>query len=306
MPTPKPLPANAHPDAAADAATPSVVPPAALPALGAVSARISGISSMATRALLADLAAGYRPIQTVQEVFESVGGVHAASRVLAGEAFDLVLLASDAIDGLIAAGRVLAGSKTDLVHSGVAVAVRAGAQPPDIGTEHALRQAVLAASRIGYSTGPSGVQLLQLFQRWGITDASAGKQTQKLHAARPGGVANAAGSQHGLAQCVLRVDIGRLRSGAHRDGHARLHQIGLAARLQPAGGDQAVDGLRGQYHQIKSLAGQHPAGGVHPAHRLKHHGHRLGLTVAGRQIGQQRASGHRRNAVDAGAHRAVR
>ncbi len=178
MPNPESLPANAHPDAAADAATPLVAPPAALPALGAVSARIRGISSMATRALLADLAAGYRPIQTVQVVFESVGGVHAASRVLAGEAFDLVVLASDAIDGLIAAGRLLAGSKTDLVHSGVAVAVRAGAQPPDIGTEHALRQAVLAASRIGYSTGPSGVQLLQLFQRWGITDAMQGRLVQ--------------------------------------------------------------------------------------------------------------------------------
>ena len=30
--------------------------------------------------------------------------------------------------------------------------------------------AVLAAPRIGYSTGPSGVQLARLFERWGIAD----------------------------------------------------------------------------------------------------------------------------------------
>ena len=174
MPTQKPTPDDAEQAATPAAATPS----ATRSAQRAVSARISGISSMATRALLADLVAGYRPIQPVQVVFESVGGVHAASRVLAGEAFDLVVLVSDAIDGLIAAGRVLAGSKTDLVHSGVAVAVRAGAQRPDIGTEHALRQAVLAARSVGYSTGPSGIQLARLFDRWGITDALQGRLVQ--------------------------------------------------------------------------------------------------------------------------------
>jgi molybdate transport system substrate-binding protein len=50
----------------------------------------------------------------------------------------------------------------------VAVAVRAGAPRPDIATEEALRQAVLAAGRISYSTGPSGVHLAKLFERWGI------------------------------------------------------------------------------------------------------------------------------------------
>lgn len=130
--------------------------------------RLTGISSMATRALLADLADDYGRQQGVDWSVESVGGVDAARRVLAGEDFDLVVLASDAIDRLVAAGRVLAASKVDLVRSGVAVAVRSGAPLPDIGSEAALREAVRAAPNIGVSTGPSGVALLQLFQRWGI------------------------------------------------------------------------------------------------------------------------------------------
>ena len=94
----------------------------------------------------------------------------AAKRVQAGEAFDAVFLAADAIDKLIASGHVHMGSRVDLMRSGVSVAVRAGAARPDIATEAALREAVLAAPSIGYSTGPSGVALMQQFQRWGIAD----------------------------------------------------------------------------------------------------------------------------------------
>lgn len=132
-------------------------------------APVTGMSSMATRALLAELVASYAQPVAV----ESVGGVDAAKRVMAGEAFDVVVLASDAIDKLIAAGRVLAGSKADLVRSGVAVAVKAGAARPDITSEQAVKRAVLAAPTLGYSTGPSGVQLASLFERWGIAQEIA-------------------------------------------------------------------------------------------------------------------------------------
>ena len=131
---------------------------------------IKGISSMATRQLLADLLAAYGAGGSARVEIESVGGVDALRRVQAGEAFDLVVLASEAIDKLIDAGRVVPGSKVDLARSGVAVAVRAGAAQPDIGSEDALRRAVLAARSVGYSTGPSGVALIKLFERWGIAE----------------------------------------------------------------------------------------------------------------------------------------
>jgi molybdate transport system substrate-binding protein len=132
-----------------------------------MSPRITGISSMATRALLADLARAYEQRSASTVAIESVGGVDAAKRVQAGEAFDAVFLASDAIDRLIAAGHVT-GERTDLVRSPVAIAVRKGAARPDVSTEAALKAAVLAAPRISYSTGPSGVHLQKLFERWGI------------------------------------------------------------------------------------------------------------------------------------------
>lgn len=128
------------------------------------------ISSMATKQVLAELIAQYRQDHALDIQLESVGGVDAAKRVQAGEAFDLVVLAQDAVDKLVAAGRVVDGSRVDIVRSGVAVAVRAGAPRPDIGSEDALKASLLAARTLSYSTGPSGVQLVKLFERWGIAD----------------------------------------------------------------------------------------------------------------------------------------
>ena len=128
------------------------------------------VSSMATRQLLADLVAQFQKSSTQQVSVESVGGVDAAQRVQAGEAIDAVVLASNAIEQLIAAGRIVAGSRRDLVRSGVAIAVRAGAPRPDIGSEEAVKRAVAGARSLSYSTGPSGVHLAKLFERWGIAE----------------------------------------------------------------------------------------------------------------------------------------
>ena len=139
---------------------------------------ITGISSMATRQFLAEVVAAWQARGGASVAIESVGGVDAAKRVQAGEAFDVVILAADAIGKLAAAGRIVDGSVTDLVRSGVAIAVPRGATRPDIGSEEALRRAVLAAPTLGYSTGPSGVALQQLFARWGIADAIQSRLVQ--------------------------------------------------------------------------------------------------------------------------------
>lgn len=144
---------------------------------------MKGISSMATRQVLADLTTAWKEQGGEPVDIESVGGVDAAQRVQAGEeAFDLVFLASNAIDKLEAAGRVLPGSKVDLMLSSTAVAVPAATTQPDIRSEEAVRAAVLAAPSVGFSTGPSGVALQKLFERWGIAEEIKPRMVQ----ARPG------------------------------------------------------------------------------------------------------------------------
>lgn len=128
------------------------------------------VSSMATRELLAVLAAKYQRDTGRHVDAEAAGGVEVARRIAAGEACDVVVLAANAIDKLMADGAVLAGSRRDLVRSGVAIAVRAGAARPPVHTAEDVKAAVLAAPSLSYSTGPSGVYLEKLFERWGILE----------------------------------------------------------------------------------------------------------------------------------------
>ena len=132
--------------------------------------KLNGISSMATKTALTALTASYEAKTGAAVSALSIGGVDATKRIVAGEAFDLVFLATDAIDKLIAAGHVQQGSRVDWVKSPVAVAIAAGAAPIDISSEAAVRAAVVDCTSISYSTGPSGVYLASLFERWGIND----------------------------------------------------------------------------------------------------------------------------------------
>lgn len=134
------------------------------------SAALQILSSMATRDVLAELASAYERKTGQRVAAQAAGGVDVAKRVRQGEIVDLVVLASDVIDKLIEEGRLI-GSRVAIVKSGVAIAVRAGSEKPDIGTEEAVKRTVSNARSLSYSTGPSGVYLEKTFARWGILDA---------------------------------------------------------------------------------------------------------------------------------------
>jgi molybdate transport system substrate-binding protein len=129
---------------------------------------IEGISSMATRLILGELAQRYEAKAGVKAQIRSMGGVDAAEKVRAGEAVDIVILASGPMKKLEAEGHLIAGSIRGFTRSGMAIAVPAGARHPDIASEDAVKQAVLEAKKVCYSTGPSGDHLLQLCAAWGV------------------------------------------------------------------------------------------------------------------------------------------
>jgi len=140
---------------------------------GPTAAALSAITSMATRHLHAELIDRFAEATGTTIELSASGGVDAARRVADGEAFDLVLLAADALTPLIDAGHLLAASLRHLVRSPGAVAVRfdhpaahAGA-PPDV---DALCALLLASPAIGHSTGPSGQAFKALLAGWGMAE----------------------------------------------------------------------------------------------------------------------------------------
>jgi molybdate transport system substrate-binding protein len=89
----------------------------------------------------------------------------------AGEPFDLAVLTPAAIDDLIGQRKVASDSRAILARSGLGIAIRAGAQKPDIATVEAFKRSLLAAKSIAYAKeGASGVMFAALIQRLGIAD----------------------------------------------------------------------------------------------------------------------------------------
>jgi molybdate transport system substrate-binding protein len=90
-------------------------------------------------------------------------------RLRDGEAADVVILTREGLDDLAAKGTVVADSRVDLARSFVGIAVKAGAEHPDIATETALRVTLLGARSVAYSRiGASGIFFAQLIERMGI------------------------------------------------------------------------------------------------------------------------------------------
>ena len=136
------------------------------------------LSSMATKDLLTDLLADPAVVGTADATLESGGGVTMADRLRDGEVADVAVLASDSLDRLGAEGVVDAGTIRGLFVSEVVLAVPSGGELPTLESADDLREVLLGAEKVGYSTGPSGDGLLRMLDEWGVADHLADRLVQ--------------------------------------------------------------------------------------------------------------------------------
>jgi molybdate transport system substrate-binding protein len=93
------------------------------------------------------------------------------NRLQRGEPADVIILASSVLEDLAKKDKIIPGTQVNLARAGIAIAVRAGAQKPNISTLEDLKRTLLAAKSIAYSDSVSGVYVsTELFQRLGIAD----------------------------------------------------------------------------------------------------------------------------------------
>jgi molybdate transport system substrate-binding protein len=156
----------------------------AMPAGSANAAEIKVMSTPAYKEAYGELIPAFEKSSGHKVVTIFAGTGDMMKRIGGGETVDLVILPAAMIADLTKQGKLVAGSSTAVAQSGIGVAVRAGAPKIDISSGEALKNALLATKSIGLSSGPSGVYLAGLFQRWGIADPIKGKLVQV-----PGGMA---------------------------------------------------------------------------------------------------------------------
>src|SRR3954454_24348841 len=131
-------------------------------------AEIKVLSSIATREAYLELVPRFERASGHKVSTPWAGTTAIMQRMAAGGTYDLVMISSTELGELIRQGKIVSGSRADLAKSGIGIAVRAGAPRPNVSSSAALKQALLAAKTVGYTSGPSGVYMAGLIERMGI------------------------------------------------------------------------------------------------------------------------------------------
>ena len=103
-------------------------------------------------------------------------GPTVVEKIRAGATGDLFIGPDEYNEPLLREGKLVAGSSVDFAHSLTGVAVRAGAPRPDIGTPEKFKSVLLAAKTVSFSEGASGIHIVNVLERLGISDAIKAKR----------------------------------------------------------------------------------------------------------------------------------
>jgi len=146
-------------------------------------AELHVLSTRATEELYRELVPEFEKATGHRVVTTFAGTSDVQKKTEAGEPYDVVIAIDTLIDDLIKAGKVVPGSRIDIAKSGVGIGLHSGLPKPDVSSAAALKQALLAARSIGFSTGPSGSLVSDMLVKMGIAETVKAKIKQP-----PGGV----------------------------------------------------------------------------------------------------------------------
>ncbi len=144
----------------------------------AQAAAINVISANALREVIADIRAAFEAASghTLNVTVVETGEIR--RRVLAGEAFDVIIVPGAVSEDFERQGTMAIGA-TPLVRVNLGLAVRADAARPDTSTPESLKRTFLAAKTVLITDpatgGVSGVHLMEVLNRLGIADAMKDK-----------------------------------------------------------------------------------------------------------------------------------
>lgn len=212
-------------------------------------AEIKVLAPGATREVYLELVPQFEQGSGHKVVTTWSGTADIRKRMAAGEVYDVVIVGAPEVDAFIAQGKMVAGSRIDLMKSGVGVAVRAGAPKPDIGSSETLKQTLLAAGSIGYSTGPSGVHVVSLLERMGIADQIKSKLKQVPSGVRVGSIIASGEAEIGFQQVSELVHapgvdyVGPLPADVQK---ITVYSAGIhSGATQPAAAKELVEAFTG-------------------------------------------------------------
>lgn len=148
---------------------------ATLFALPAGAADLKVISAGAVRGLIAQIIEDYSA-KTGQKFDFTIGTTgQLRSVITSGQHADLIIVSIPLMEELEKTGKLTPGSRAELGRVGIGVAVKDGANVPDVATPEAFKKALVEAKSVAYTNpaegGTSGIYFNGLTERLGIGDA---------------------------------------------------------------------------------------------------------------------------------------
>ena len=196
-------------------------------------------TSVALKSVLDEIAPAYEKASGNKLTITYGLAAEMKKRVLAGETADVIMLTRAMMEDLQKQGK-LAGALVNVAGTPVAVAARAGAPKPDIGTVEAFKKALLATKSIVYADpakgGLSGIVFAHALDRLGIAEQMKAKTILV-----PG------------AQAAELVAKGEAELG-----------VGQASEIVPVAGAQLVGPLPGELGSLTQFTAAVGAGSGSP------------------------------------------
>src|SRR6516162_891400 len=119
------------------------------------------VTSVALSSVLNELAPAYEKKTGDKLVIDYDLAANMKKRILDGERADVIILTRSMMEDLLKNNKLAADGLVNVAGTPVALATRAGAQKPDVGTAEAFKRALLSARSIVYADpakgGPAGL-----------------------------------------------------------------------------------------------------------------------------------------------------
>jgi molybdate transport system substrate-binding protein len=141
------------------------------PITGIQAAEIVVLSSVAVKTVMEEVGPQFEQTTKYKLVFKFATAAELKAQIERGDAFDIAILTAAGIDDLIKQSKLAAATRADIAKSGVGIAIKKGAQAPDVATTEGFKRALLSAKSITYSAqGATGPIMRKIFERFGIAD----------------------------------------------------------------------------------------------------------------------------------------
>jgi molybdate transport system substrate-binding protein len=140
----------------------------------ATAAEIKVLSAVVMKPVLGDIVIEFERATGHKVIVDFATAGVLRNRIQGGEIADMTILPRPMMDALLKDAKVIRGSEVILARGTIGMAVRAGAQKPDISSVEGFKRSLLAAKLIVYGDpaqgSASGIQFARVLEQLGIVE----------------------------------------------------------------------------------------------------------------------------------------